>query len=226
MATNNAQAAYEFKQLLKNKTPEQEKVIRYFYNQPKGCFGKVMSDAEYDKMVNDFLAKNNSFKDKAISKIGLDESEISLIAPVCIKGYLFDDKKAYAKCGKDDKLWRSSMFQVSWIFFSETQVYLYQYTFNFDENGKKESSEEYFYKDVVNFSSSEETVEKVTWESKKGCLGKPGPLERVTREVENVRLSIVVPGDKMYCAATVTDDSFETSIKGMKNLLREKKNNG
>ncbi len=221
MAQNNE--AYQFLQLLKNKTPEQEKVIRYFYNAKKGCFGKLMTDAEYDQMVYDYLSRNNNFKDKAISKIGLDESEISLIKPVCIKGYLYDNKNAYAKYGKDGQ-WRSSMYQVSWLFFSETQVYLYQYTFNFDENGKKESSEEYFYKDVVNFASSEETVEKVTWVEAKGCGNKLPTRE--TRNVDTVRLSIVVPGDKMYCSATVTDDTFETSIKGMKNLLREKKNNG
>ena len=112
------------------------------------------------------------------------------------------------------------------MFFSETQVYLYQYTFNFDENGKKESSEEYFYKDVVNFSTTEESVEKEVWITPKaGCLNR-NPLPTLQRkEINTIRLSIIVPGDKMYCAANVEDDSFETSIKGMKNLLREKKNN-
>ncbi len=215
-----------FNQRLKNKTPEQEKVVRYFCNVKKGCFGKLMTDADYDKMVADYLAKNNDFKDKAISKIGLDESEISLINPVCIKGYLFDNDKAFAKRGKDE-LWRSSAFQVSWLFFSETQVYLYQYTFNFDENGKKESCDEYFYKDIVNFASSEEAVEKEYWKEPKGCAALFGGVPTLEVETVNtVRCTVVVPGDKMYCRATVSDDSFETSIKGMKNLLREKKNNG
>lgn len=225
MAQNDAM--YQFNQRLKGKTPEQESVIRYFTGIKKGCFGKLMKDEDYDKMVVDHLAANGNFKAKAISKIGLDESEISLIEPVCIQGYYFDSKNAYSKYGEDGK-WRSSAYQVSWLFFSETQVYLYQYTFNFDENGKKEASEEYFYKDVVNFSSSEETVEKEVWVTPKGgcnLFGSPVPvLER--KEINTVRLTIVVPGDKMYCAANVEDDSFETSIKGMKNLLREKKNNG
>ena len=224
MATNNAM--YEFNQRIKGKTPEQEQVIRYFTGVKKGCFGKLMTDKEYDAMVSAVLTKNDNFKQKAISKIGLDESEISLIEPVCIQGYFFDSKNAYSKLGEDN-LWRSSAYQISWLFFSETQVYLYQYTFNFDENGKKEVSEEYFYKDVVNFSSTEESVEKEVWITPKaGCLNR-NPLPVLHRkEINTVRLSIVVPGDKLYCAANVSDDSFETSIKGMKNLLREKKNNG
>jgi len=224
MATNKAM--YEFNQRLKGKTPEQEAVIRYFTGMKKGCFGKLMTDSEYDKLVADYLTKNGNFKQKAISKIGLDESEISLIQPVCIQGYYFDAKRAYSRYGDDSK-WRSSAYQVSWLFFSETQVYLYQYTFNFDENGKKETSEEYFYKDVVNFSTTEESIEKEVWITPKaGCLNK-NPVPTLQRkEINTVRLSIIVPGDKMYCAANVEDDSFETSIKGMKNLLREKKNNG
>lgn len=224
MAQNNAM--YEFNQRLKGKTPEQEAVIRYFCGIKKGCFGKLISDGDYDRIVSSFLEKNGYFKQKAIAKIGLDESEISLIQPVCIKGFHFDSKKAYSRLGVDGH-WRSSAYQVSWLFFSETQVYLYQYTFNFDENGKKESTEEYFYKDVVNFSSTEESIEKEVWSTPKaGCLNKsPLPvLER--KEINTIRLSIVVPGDKMFCAANANDDSFEVSIKGMKALLREKKNNG
>ena len=214
--------AFVLKEKLKGKTPDQEKVIRYFMQAKKGCFGKLMTDEEYDQLIADYLAKNGYFKQKAIDKIGLDESEISLIEPVCIKGFHFDSKDAYSRCGKDLR-WRSSAYQVSWLFFSETQVYLYQYTFNFDENGKKEASEEYFYKDVVNFSSAEDTVEKQYWVAK-GCLKTTPSL--VTRTVDTVRRAIVVPGDKMYCCATVEDDSFENSIKGMRSLLREKKNNG
>lgn len=218
--TNDAQI---LAQILKNKTPEQEKVIRYFRQAKKGCFGKLMTDEEYDKMIADYLAKNNNFKDKAISKIGLDESEITLINPVCIQGFRFiSDEKNYARRGTDGK-WRSSAYQVSWLFFSETQVYFYQYTFNFDENGKKESSEEYFYKDIVNFASTEESVEKNYW-VEEGCIKKV-PV-RKTDTVNTFALKIVVPGDSLFCSASVNDDSFETSVKGMKNLLREKKNNG
>ena len=224
MAQNSASAMYVFKQRLKGKTPEQEKVIRYFTGIKKGCFGKLMKDEEYSAMVVDYLAQNNYFKQKAIAKIGLDESEISLIEPVCIRGYLFDHKNAFVKCGEDN-YWRSSAYQVSWLFFSETQVYLYQTIFNMDENGKKESCEEYFYKDIVNFSSTEESVEKEIWVTPKaGCMNR-NPLPKLEiKTVDSVRLSIVVPGDKMYCAADVQDDSFETSIKGMRALLREKKN--
>ncbi len=229
MAKVDSALMAELNNAKQGRNSEQCKVIHYFYGIPQGgCMGfggKLMSDKDYDKMVEETLEKNNYFKDKAIAKIGLDESEISLIQPVCIQGYWFDEKKAYAKYGSDFK-WRSSAYQVSWLFFSETQVYLYQHLINFDEASKKESCEEYFYKDVVNFASSEETVEKKVYVPTKGCFGKEGAPRVEMKSVETVRLSIVVPGDKMYCSATVTDDAFENSIKGMKALLREKKNNG
>ncbi len=221
MANNSTNEAYVLSQILKGKTPEQEKVIRYFYQVKKGCFGKLMTDAEYDKMVTDYLTKNSYFKKQAINTIGLDESEISLIEPVCLCGYLFlDNSKNLARRGVD-RLWRSSAYQVTWLFFSDKQVYLCQYTINFDENGKKQVSEEYFYKDITNFSSFTETVEKEHWEME-GCISKKPVLKRDS--VEKVGLKIVVPGDSLLCVATVNDDKFETSLKGMKNLLREKKN--
>ncbi len=219
-AATDALIAQMVKEKVKGRTPEQESVIRYFYNCKKGCFGKLMSDSDYDKMVADYLSKNNNFKDKAISKIGLDESEISLIAPVCIKGYRFNEKKALTARGKDG-YWRSSLFQVSWLFFSETQVYLYQYTFNFAESSQKETTEEYFYRDIVNFASSTESEEKEYY-ILGGCM-KNKPIKKL-ENVDYVTLKVVVPGDNLYCSASVTDDSFETSIKGMKSLLREKKN--
>ncbi len=44
--------------------------------------------------------------------------------------------------------------------FSDTQVYLYQYTLNMDEDSKKEITEEYSYKDVTSIATASDTVEK------------------------------------------------------------------
>ena len=50
----------------------QKKVIRYFCNDD-GCFSKRMKDEEYDAMVRNVL-NSMDFKQKALNKIGLDES--------------------------------------------------------------------------------------------------------------------------------------------------------
>ncbi len=194
----------------KNRTDDQKKVIRYFLND--GCGAKRMSDSEYDAMVREALNKFD-FKKRALDKIGLDESELQEIAPVTFEGYDFG--KSWCCLGADN-LWRSSCYQVSWLFFSATQVYMYQYTLNMDCDEKKERTDEYFYKDITNFSSVTETEEvNDKYDAKKKIWTK--------RNVDSTKFAVVVPGDKLFCAMTQSDEA-ERSINGMKAKLREKKN--
>lgn len=205
----------EINRLCKGRTPDQQKVIKYFLG-AGGCLSKGLKDEDYDRMVQAHKDSLNS-RNKALSKIGVDESEVNEIKPVYFEGYKFGDK-AYAICGKDGK-WRSSAYQVSWIFFSSTQVYVWQYTFNMNEDGKKENTEEYFYKDITNFSQTTDAVEKEVLD-KVSCKG-VATYKRVN--VETNRFALVVPGDKFYCAMEQSDE-IEDVIKGMKAKLREKKN--
>ena len=212
---NAAEKQAEMKRALKGRTSDQQKVIKYFYG-AGGCLSKGLSDQEYESMVMS-KAKSMDFKQKALEKIGLDESQVNEVAPIHLEDYLFDEKKAYARRGKDG-LWRSSMYQISWIFFSSTQVYVYQYTFNMDEDGKKESTEEYFYRDITNFSTSSESVESETV-SNVSCTGN---TTYVRTNINTNLFAIIVPGDKFKCAMT-QNDYTEKAIQGMKAKLREKK---
>ena len=209
-------SSVDLKTALQGRTPEQQKVIKYFIA-PEGCFSKNISDAEYDQMVVDKYTSLN-LKQKALDKIGVDESQVNEIAPCEFKNYT-DEGNIRLKRGKDGKF-RSSAYQVTWLFFSDKQVYVYQHTFNLDEDGKKERTEEYFYKDVTNFSSSSESVEKEYWETGKGCINK---VPVVTRKIKDSDVfQIIVPGDKFSCAM-INDSEAEEKIKAMKNKLREKK---
>lgn len=208
----------EMNQRMKGRTPEQKKVIKYFYGEG-GCLSFLspgLKDEDYDAMVM-AKAKSIDFKQKALNKIGLDESQVNEIEPVHFEGYWFDEKKTLAKWGKD-KVWRSSAYQVSWLFFSSSQIYVYQYTFNMDEDGKKESTEEYFYKDITNFSTSSDTVEKWVLD-KVSCKGE---ATYARKNVDANRFAMVVPGDKFYCSMD-QNDYTERAIQGMKAKLREKK---
>ncbi len=205
----------DIKRLCKGRTDEQQKTIKYFLG-TGGCLSKSISDEEYEAAVQ-AKAKSIDFKQKGLNKIGLDESQVNEIEPVHFEGYYFDENKTYAKCGKDRK-WRSSAYQVSWIFFSNTQVYVYQYTFNMNEDGKKESTEEYFYKDITNFSTSSDTVEQEVLD-KVNCKGE---ATYSRKNVDSNVFSLVVPGDKFRCSMEQTDYT-ESAIQGMKAKLREKK---
>jgi len=192
----------------KNRSAEQIKAIRYF--SVEGCFKKIMSDDEYDAMVASMASQN--FKQKAMDKIGLDESQLSEIAPVCFEGFQFL-KQAPSKYGKDNNA-RSACYQVSWLFFSATQVYLYQYTFYTDRDDRKETTDEYFYKDITSFSTSSDTEETTFWDNDK--------KEYILKNVDSHRFLMSVMGEKFYCALKQTDEN-ERAIQGMKAKLREKK---
>lgn len=199
------------KNRIKGRTDEQAAVIRYFCNDPKCLSKQPISDAEYDEMVLAVL-RSNDYKKKALDKIGLDEDQVKEIEPVHFEGFQYD-KQSLAKQGDDGK-YRSSKYQVSWLFFSSTQVYLYQNTFNMDEDGKKESTEEYFYKDITNFSTSSDTVETPFYDEETG--------KDILKNVDSNRFAITVPGDKFYCSLE-QNDYTENAIRGMKSMLREKK---
>ena len=84
---------------------------------------------------------------------------------------------------------------------------------------KKERTEEYFYKDITNFSTLSETVEKETPEAV-GCLN--NKIEWNRKNVDYNQFAVIVPGDKFLCS---TEDSeyVEASVQGLKAKLREKK---
>lgn len=204
----------ELNQRLKGRNAQQQKVIKYFY-QAGGCLNPCIKDEEYEAMVM-AKVKSQDFKKRAMSKLGIDEDQVKEVAPVHFEGYQFDDK-AFALYGKDGR-WRSSAYQLTWIFAGSSQIYVWQYTFNLDEDGQKEKTEEYFFKDITNFSSSSDTVEKVA-PDKISCKG---GVSYKRWNVDTNKFAIIVPGDKFFCSMTQSDYS-EKAIQGLKAKLREKK---
>ena len=174
----------------------------------------MLSDAKYDEYIKSYVDGMNLRK-IALSKFDLDESELNELPPVCLSDYYFDEKDPLiaVKKGKDRKD-RSSAYQVSWLFFSSEQVCIYQYTLNFNTNGEKKVTQQYYWKDIVNFNTLDET--KTIYVPQKGGFPKVKTV--------NIKLfSLIVPGDKFNCSMP-NDDSFDRTLLGMKSKLREKKN--
>ena len=207
----------QLKAKCKGRTEEQQKVIKYF-NAGGGCFSKKnISDEEYDQMVKNKVASLN-LKQKALDKLGIDESQVKEIPPCELPYWYFEKNKTWSKTGIDDHI-RSSAYQVTWLFFSHKQVYIYQYIFNMDEDGKKEKTGEYFWKDITNFSTTTEDIEVIDTVYK-GCM-KNKPVEiRKTKSID--RFKLIVPGDTFECNITLDSDA-ENKVKAMKNKLREMK---
>ncbi|MCL2650604.1 MAG: hypothetical protein FWD60_06200 [Candidatus Azobacteroides sp.] len=196
----------------KGRDEKQKKALRYFIVKD-GCLQKTVKDEEYDALVKSILDSFNS-KEKAMNKIGLDESELQEIDPVHFEGFAFGKKANYSKKGKDNK-YRSSRYEITWLFFSSSQVYMHSFALNLDEDGKKESTEEYFYKDITNFSTVSDTEETPYWDDQQKKV--------ILQNVDSNRFAITVPGDKFYCALE-QNEYTERAIQAMKAKLREKKN--
>jgi len=187
-----------------DKTQEQIKVIEYFTKE-ESWMSKNMTDDVYLAQVK---AKRDSLnlKQKALDKIGLDEDEVKEIPPAKFEGFVFRDAYAKKRANGD---WISSSYQVSWLFFSATQVYLYSYTFRMDEDSKAEKTDEYFYKDVTSFSTSSESEEATGTNDKKF-------------KVESNKFAMRVGGESVYMSMDGVPNA-EQIIQGMKQKLREKK---
>ena len=195
--------------LLKGATPEQKKAINYFCPNT-GCLGFLgkVSDADYDTLVEEMVKNANTMK-KAIDKIGMDESDLQEIPPVTLVGY--EDSKYETQTATG--AYRSNLYTVTHLFFSDSQVFMYTITFDTVKNNKKERTEEYFYKDITNFSTT--TDSKEVFYMTGGCT----PKQKRTN-IELQKFALIVPGDKFTCA---TWGDIEDQVKAMKNKLREKK---
>jgi len=196
--------------LKKGATADQKTAINYFLPE-KGCIGMLtkVKDETYDAIVKNLVASSNSYN-RAIAKIGLDEDELKEIPPVTLYGYE-DTKDAITRTTSNGEF-RSDLYAITHLFFSATQVYMYKLVLSTTSNEKKERTEEYFYKDITNFSTSDETVEAWAY---KGC----SPMPTKTN-VNTQQFALIVPGDKFTCFTT---GDIEQQVRAMKNKLREKK---
>lgn len=202
----------------KGKTDEQKKVIKYFTT--GGCISDRISDEKYEMLVATRLQAASN-KEHALEVLGLDESQVQEIPPVCFHGYLFEDAlernhfytNLLKKRGNDDE-WRSSAYMVSWIFFGDHEVYFYQEIFCMDSLDGRITTDEYFYDDIVNFYTVKDGKEELITT---GCLGTGTRTQRVTPS-----FAIMVPGETKIVSLNMSERNM-AAIEGMKQKLREKK---
>lgn len=219
-AINDAAAKQQEMQMqLRGKTKEQQEIIKFFYGASGGCMASGMTVQQYEEKVRAKVAKLNT-KRMALKKLGIDEEEVQEIAPVTFEGYVVNDKVDNLVIRASANRWISSEYQITWLFFGEREVFIYQYSFSMSSNSKKENTMQYFYQDVTNFTASSETYQKIVAEPAGGCKG---GTEYMQASANADEFKIVVPGDTLRCSMTPTD-STDAAIRGMRNKLREMKN--
>lgn len=221
-AVNNAQAKQALSNLKKGKTKEQCEVIDFFAEDfggaGCGCLNKsrVITMDEYQKRVAAYC-NNFNIKAKAMAKIGLDESEISEIPPICLSSYVFDGD-VYIKV--ENGVAVSSQYCVSWIFFSSTQMYTYKFIFDMVSDNLWEITNDFFYQDITCFTTESKVVEKIVSEMGKGCLKSKENVFKQNYVVDT--LKIIVPNSS-YTVSMRDAGSQANSIQAAKAMLRERK---
>lgn len=217
-AADAAAKQQEMQMLLRGKNSEQQAIIKFFYGAKGGCLSSGMTVEEYRQKVRARLNGLDT-KSMALRKLGIDEEEVQEIAPVTFEGYVFNDKVDNLVARASTNSWVSSEYMITWLFFGEREVFIYQYSFSMTSDSKKENTMQYFYQDVTNFTASSETYQKLIADTS-GCMGNTQYMQASANADE---FKIVVPGDTLRCSMTPTDNT-DVAIRGMRNKLREMKN--
>lgn len=216
-------------QLKKGKTNEQKDCIDFFVTTKKsgcGCLSRANSTMTIDTYIGKVQEKCRTLnlKSRALNQLGIDESEsTSLIDPICLYNFDLNTKEM-----EDGKIWIkfennqavSSKYTVTWLFFSETQVYIYSYTFDMISDDVEEYCREYFYQDITCFETENDIVEKIDISVAQGCLGGGESVAKNNYTREWFR--ITVPGSSCSIAMRNAGAQMQ-SIQAAKALLREKK---
>lgn len=191
-------------QLKSGKTPTQAKCIDYFCKDP-GCFSSNPSDEWYNAEVKKQLDKLNT-QERALDKLGVDIDQVNEIAPVNFHGFDYDGVKYFHK--QNSGHWVTPKYELLWLFFSDTQIYLYKCAFDMFNNRVDESTLEYFYKDITAFRTSTMSPKE----------------ETAPQDIRYEEFSVIVPGDRVDVSLSGTEENSSAIIAGMKQKLREKKN--
>lgn len=118
---------------------------------------QVQSRVEDHVLDNALQSQLTNVRGKALNKLNLDESQVTEVEPVVITGYNYTGFNK-AKKGKDGR-WRTSDGKAVVIFFDDHQLYAYSWAFSLTDPNKhpSESTDEYFYRDVVSMSTATDT---------------------------------------------------------------------
>ena len=162
---------------------------------------KTVSDAEYDKAVQSAL---EFLKEQALEKLGVDEDEVSEIEPILFGGYDYSNY-TLSKQGEDG-IWRTNKYEVVYLFFSQNEVHCYTLEFSTSESKTRESTDVYFYKDVVSVSTCSKSVK----------------IEGYEYEYEMFKL-VTAGGTVLEVSLKDVEKNSRNSINAMRQLLREKK---
>ena len=212
-------------ELLKDKNEEEQKALKFFSGIPisEACFKKTFLTGDgYMDLVKAKVG-GTDFKEKALNKLGIDEDMAKEIDPVNFEDFRYEYPKLEPFLGFHEGKFYTSMWEITWLFFGEEQVYVYNYSFDTTDETIQEKTQEYFYTDITAFTTQSDSVVKKIWQiEKSGCSSNK---EEVDKTTTSDIFKIVVPGEAYVCAYPGTE-ADDQSVSAMKQKLRDMKKKG
>lgn len=110
---------------------------------------KRLSDSEFDQICE---SQVQDMRNEALSKLGLDEDEVSEAGHIQVSSYDYDthSPSILRKQGKDG-VWRTSQYMVAVLFSSQDVLHCFVRRFSVIGNETTDSIEEHFYRDITSF---------------------------------------------------------------------------
>ena len=161
---------------------------------------KIVTDMDYDRSVFEGIG---DLKARALSRLGVDEDEVSEIPPITLDSYSFDGANL-GRIGVDGK-WRTNQYKCIMLLFSANEVHCYTYQFSTTTNAKTEATDVYFYRDIVSASTASENIT---------FLG---------RTINNESFKLTTAGGTSISVNLRNDETAQQSINAMRAVLKEKK---
>lgn len=234
---------------MRGRTSEQKKVIKYFNS--TGLLGAIfgISNATFDAILgNKINACRQWINARALNVHGMDADEVKETTHILVENYASESRffKIF-----NDRTFRTSEYQVTYLLFGEKQMYVYSHTFDLTSENTTEHTREYFYEDITNVDVTQKKIEFPNPRPLRYLLGGIGcivlgallaliPFIGVLFAVCGLVAGIIVMFflgysrsvvDNLVLRLTVSGDEFicamkpenMAAIQGMKAKIREKK---
>lgn len=167
---------------------------------------QLLTDAEYEQLVNAKIEEMN-IAELGLEKLGLDPDQVKEINPIVIRDKVINDNSLTVRNKQDNSI-HSSTQHVTYLYFTDEQLFVYKIQFDMCCNMQYEWASEFFYKDICDISTH----------TSRNVL----TLDDFKFEYSTVTFNIIASNSKI---GFVLDGNNENigSIQAMKHKIREKK---
>ena len=167
---------------------------------------QLLTDEEYEKLV-DAKIEEMDIAQLGLDKLGLDPDQVKEINPIVIRDKVINDDSLTVRNKKDNTI-HSSTQHVTYLYFTDEQLFVYKIQFDMCCNMQYEWASEFFYKDICDISTH----------TSRNVL----QIDDFKFEYSTVTFNIIASNSKI---GFVLDGNNENigSIQAMKHKIREKK---